>query len=351
AASAPAPASPAPAAPAAPATSPASATPAPAEAGTPAPVPDTAPPTVVEPSPAPAPRGPLSLTDVLAAWPQVLAQLEPVSRSSWMLASGARPVAYADDVLTLVFERAADLAAFKKLAGGKGPSEDLRGAILAILGVRVKYVARHEPAPPGSGGSGLGGSPAPDASPSAGDGPTGGSGGAGPASSGGPGGSPIRGGTSGSAGASPASRDRPGPAARSGVQASAAAPVTEWAVAPIPTDPQDASPSASLLAVDDEPEEASAGAPAPVRTLAPPREGEVLADEAPLTAEEEEELPPPTRADAPLPPRAPVTVERPAPSRAPRSGGIERVGEAVVRQMLGATFVREEPYTPPTRFS
>jgi DNA polymerase-3 subunit gamma/tau len=55
--------------------------------------------------------------------------------------------------------------------------------------------------------------------------------------------------------------------------------------------------------------------------------------------------------DAPLPPRAPVAVERPAPPRVPRSGGIERVGEAVVRQVLGATFVREEPYTPPTRFN
>ena len=26
-------------------------------------------------------------------------------------------------------------------------------------------------------------------------------------------------------------------------------------------------------------------------------------------------------------------------------------GEAVVRQKLGATFVREEPYTPPSRFN
>ena len=40
----------------------------------------------------------------------------------------------------------------------------------------------------------------------------------------------------------------------------------------------------------------------------------------------------------------------PEAARPPRSGGIERIGEAVVRQMLGATFVREEPYTPPTRF-
>jgi DNA polymerase-3 subunit gamma/tau len=35
----------------------------------------------------------------------------------------------------------------------------------------------------------------------------------------------------------------------------------------------------------------------------------------------------------------------------PRPGGVQRYGEAVVRQVLGATFVREEPYEPPTRFS
>ena len=34
-----------------------------------------------------------------------------------------------------------------------------------------------------------------------------------------------------------------------------------------------------------------------------------------------------------------------------RNDGVQRYGEAVVRQMLGATFVREEPYEPPTRFS
>ena len=30
--------------------------------------------------------------------------------------------------------------------------------------------------------------------------------------------------------------------------------------------------------------------------------------------------------------------------------GIQRYGEAVVRQVLGATFLHEEPYEPATRF-
>ena len=108
------------------------------------------------------------------------------------------------------------------------------------------------------------------------------------------------------------------------------------------------------LAVDDEPEEA-ASAVTPVLTLE--RDGDVIRDEPAVDADDDE-LPPPVDAEAPVPPRAPVAVEprgaQNAPGRATNgarpSRGIERVGEAVVRQMLGATFVREEPYSPPTRF-
>nr|WP_017201470.1 hypothetical protein [Microbacterium barkeri] len=42
----------------------------------------------------------------------------------------------------------------------------------------------------------------------------------------------------------------------------------------------------------------------------------------------------------------PVVIER-----SPSVGGVQRYGEAVIRQVLGATFLREEPYEPPTRFS
>ena len=189
----------------------------------------------VAPAPTP-PAGPISIGQVRDAWPEVLQQLEPVSRSSWMLATAATPVAFQDDVLTLVFQSQADVAAFKKLAGGKGPSEDLRGAILAVLGVRVKYVARHEPTP----GAGDGGASAGPAAP-------------------GPGGEP--------------------------------------ATAPSTSDGHRAAPAAR-------------------------RRGAAAAESAVAT-------------------RTPSA----------RGNRIERVGEAVVRQVLGATFIREEPHTPATRFN
>ena len=299
-----------------------------------------------EPEPAPAPvvpSGPITVAQVRDAWPEILQRLEPVSRSSWMIAVDATPVAFVDDVLTLSFRTQADVAAFKKLAAGKGPSEDLRGAIREVLGIRVKYVARFDAdataEPPASG------SPTPPA-----DGPR------------------ADGGSSGATRSDGGERPRSTPT----IASSAAAPVTEWAVARIPSDPAPqasapsapaggataapalatAAPAAVGLAVDEEPEDATAE---PVRTLTIPRDGTVLPATTEYThtdddAPDEDEFPPPLD-DAPLPPRAPVAVERPAPPRAPRSGGIERVGEAVVRQVLGATFVREEPYTPPTRFS
>jgi DNA polymerase-3 subunit gamma/tau len=65
----------------------------------------------------------VTLAQVRDAWPEILQRLEPVSRSSWMLAVDATPVAFADDVLTLSFRTQADVAAFKKLAAGKGPAK------------------------------------------------------------------------------------------------------------------------------------------------------------------------------------------------------------------------------------
>ncbi|CAL4859175.1 DNA polymerase III subunit gamma and tau [Microbacterium sp. MM2322] len=296
---------------------PAAQTPAPA-----VPTPEPAPATPIassEPAPAaspepPLPTGPVTFEQIRDSWPEILRRLEDLSRTSWMIATASRPVAYAEgDILTLSFQSHADVQSFKKLTAGKGPSEDLRTAILAVLGVRVKYLTRHDtdPTPPPPGGVGPDVPPEPDA-------PEGGYG------------LPA-------AASPPASAPRSAPAA--------AAPVTEWAVAPIPTD--DAAPAAQF-AVDDEPEDA---APAPIRTLTVQREGDVLPADAPDDDDDEDDVPPPVDADAPIPVRTAPPRLAPEPQRGPRPGGIERVGEAAVRQLLGARFVREEPYTPPTRFN
>jgi DNA polymerase-3 subunit gamma/tau len=244
------------------------------------------------------------------AWPEVLARLETLSRTSWLVASGARVLSLDDDVLALGFAGPNDLAAFKKRSAGSGPSEDLRQAIMGVLGIRVKFIARLD-----------------------GDGPDG----RGPA----------------------APPPAPAPAPEHRPAAAAAAPVTEWAVAPIPVSapepdgggglpgPAAATPAVAQFAVDDEPEDAAPDA-ARIATLAPAREGDVLpADVVEPSAdpdEPEDELPPDEPVDAPVPPVV-------APPIAPARGGVQRYGEAVVRQVLGARFVREEPHQSPTRFS
>ncbi|MBT9607245.1 DNA polymerase III subunit gamma and tau [Microbacterium sp.] len=282
------------------------------------------------PTPPATPVGPLELSHVRDAWPEVLGQLEALSRPSWLIVSNADVAAYDDDVLTLAFRAASDLTAFKTRSAEGGPSEDLRRAIQSVLGVRVKYLARLE----GDGGSGGGGAPR----------------GSAPRPSGG-------------------GQKTPGEAPRASASY-ASASVTDWAVAPIPGGSASGSVAASppaphatppashaapavagtVLAVDDEPEDAT-GRPA-VRIAPPPFEGSVLpaADvaasvPAPDEVDDDDVIPPADdELDRPVPP---VVVPRMAPLR----GGVQRYGEAVVRQMLGANYVRDEPYEPPTRFN
>jgi DNA polymerase III subunit gamma/tau len=267
----------------------------------------------------PASSGPISLQHMRDAWPEVLGRLEETSRPSWLLASGAKVTELDGDVLTLSFQSQSDVAKFKKLSAGAGPSEDLRQAILAVLGIRVTYLAKHDsetgPAAPSAG--------APSVPPAS----------------------------------SPAPSPRP-PTVSS--PRASAAPVTEWVVAAIPSDadapPADApEPPAAVaqFAVDDEPEDAAGTSRAHVATLSPPREGDVLpAGEVepsfPSDADDGDDVETDAAPDAPVPP-----VVAPPMRSAVRSStnGTQRYGEAVIRQVLGARFVREEPYEPPTRFS
>ncbi|MEW2007480.1 DNA polymerase III subunit gamma and tau [Microbacterium sp. NPDC079208] len=344
---------PAPAAPSAPAASAPSAPTAPADAPEPAPAPEPErtpepestpePGHAPEPQPAPtpqsssAPSAPVTFERVRDAWPAVLKRLEGISRTSWLLATAVQPLAYDGDseVLTLGFTSQHDVAKFKGTTPGSGPSDHLRTAIEQEVGVRVKYLPA--PMPPG-------GAPR----------------------------QPASSGSTAPADAAPASEPASARPSRPQTRA-ATAPVTEWAVASIPT-ADAATPAAAPaapLAVDDEPEEVEAASAAPT----PPADGRVDRDEPPLPGDDDapafdEEPPydpayePPAPYDRPPSPRttptaAPQAAARTAPAaappvvieRTPAAGGVQRYGEAVIRQVLGATFLREEPYEPPTRFS
>jgi DNA polymerase-3 subunit gamma/tau len=285
------------------------------------------PPTPVQPVATP-PRGPVTVDLMRDAWAEVLKRLETLSRSSWLVATTARVAGLEGDVLTLSFQSQADVTKFKQRSAGSGPSEDLRTAIQAVLGIRVKYLARHDGDREDDHGDG---GPQP----------------------GGPGrvSTAPRGGARG--GAPTAATPTPG---GSVAAAPAAVSVTDWAVAPIPRDDGASSATgtalASSFAVDDDPEDAAVDA-ARVHAagVSPLREGDVLpAGEVVVSHEPEDDAGevevPASVADRPVPP-----VVAP-PLASPRAGrGMERYGEAVVRQVLGARFVREEPHEPPTRFS
>jgi DNA polymerase-3 subunit gamma/tau len=280
-----------------------------------------------------------------ASWTQVMGALENISRTSWLLLSNAQIFDFADDVLTLAFGSQGDIEKFRKLSAGKGPSEDLRQAITGVLGFRVKYLTRHVP---GSGGGSAGGGAPDDRAPDGGapgrQAPS-----APPASPSSPA-SPAQSASDSGWGAASAR-----PSASASSSARSAAPVTEWAVAPIPSDadapPPDPGPAsfAGQFPVDDEPEEA---ARARVATLAPAHEGDVLApsDVAVSIArdEDEENVDTDLPADRPVPP---VVVPPMTPTVSVRNDGVQRYGEAVVRQVLGATFLREETHESPTRFN
>ncbi|KAA9131184.1 DNA polymerase III subunit gamma and tau [Microbacterium caowuchunii] len=301
-------------------------------AAVPAPVPPAAVPAPVPPAPAPAAvaqepaapeagpvvtAGPVTLQRMRDAWPEVLARLETISRSSWLIATVARVAGLDGDILTLSFQSQGDVAAFKKRTAGAGPSEDLRQAIQGVLGIRVKYIARHDNDEPG-----------------------------------GPGGA---GGSGGSGETPPAPRATPPAVTAQPARPSSSAPVTDWAVATIPSDapaevasgPGITAPVAGQFPVDDEPEDAAAVVPQRTLTLEPAREGTVLpsAEVAPSFEPDDpaDEETYPVDLPAPAVTAPPVRLSAPA--------GIQRYGEAVIRQVLGARFVREEPFERPTRFA
>jgi len=255
---------------------------------------------------------------VRSSWPAILKRLEGVSRTAWLTVTAVQPLDYAteSEVLTLGFASPQDVKSFKGSTPGPGPSDHLRTAIEQELGVRVKYLPKPLPS------AALSDAAAPERVRTA------------PSSS----------------GQSPSGQSAPQTPA-------SPASVTEWAVASIPSSEQQPVALQPQFPVDPEPADVESEASAPQ----PPQDGAVDHDAPPLPddadAPDDVDAPddeppyeppmPPQQSAPPVVPQrsAPVTTERPA------GGGVQRYGEAVIRQVLGATFVREEPYEAPTRFA
>ena len=220
----------------------------------------------IETSPAATPEaaspkaaGEVTLDQLRNAWPEILEVVQKAKMNAWAVVYTAQARALDGDVLTLSFVSQNDVDSFKKPQGaGEGVSEYLRNAILQVLGLRVKFIARADAPDP---------APIPDS----------------------------------------AAPEPTEPEVEPAVDAAG------WAVAAIPQS-----------APDDEPAAAPAGRGAKSRSES-------------------------SQPEAPKPPEQSSDATRVAESRrdSPSSTAPDkRYGESVVRELLGASFIEEQPVAP-----
>jgi DNA polymerase-3 subunit gamma/tau len=124
----------------------------PAAKSAPAAAPKTSPPVADKISDVSAPGGigGVTLTQFKDSWPNILSIVNKKSKAAWMVAFALNVLDFTGDVLTLKFLSQKDLDSFKNASGA---SEVLRGAIMEVLGVQVKFKAQidakaEEVAPP-----------------------------------------------------------------------------------------------------------------------------------------------------------------------------------------------------------
>jgi DNA polymerase-3 subunit gamma/tau len=230
---------------------------------------------------APATPTAVTLQQLRDAWPEILDVVQGIKRGSWMVVYTSTPRAYdsASEVLTLSFPSDNDVQSFRQAQGaGESVSEHLRQAILQVLGVRVKFIAR------------------------------------------------VEGAASGASAQAPAS-----------ASASASTP----APAPAPT-PASAATGWNVTAIPN-------GAPASDDDAPPPND-----DDAPPPDEEPEPAAPVEADDAPsgapARPKASASTRAPQGARPPSNPNRPgRYGEAVVREVLKASFIEEVQLNPSDR--
>ena len=307
-----------------------------------------------QPKRAPAPNGPVTLKQIRDAWPEVLASLQRTKRTAWMAALSAQVLEYrADEVLVLGFASQSDVQGLRSGTGNQNSAELLRTAIREVLGVTVKFLPRV-----------VGANATPDPAANEAAVPPQGS-------------APAAGATT-----HPAQPvDRPAPNTPAPKTAPAprvpAGPVDSWATVAIPRDPapeaelaretESRPRAATMIAEREVVPEAPDDAPPIDERDAPPEDSEPPFDPGPepeVMVEASVPASAPAAASTAAPAKSETAKSAPAkaapakaaPSRARRApatraatdGGIQRYGEAVVREVLGATFI-EETEAPPSR--
>jgi len=361
----------------------------------PAPAPEKAAPAAEKaaaaPSAAPAPVGPVTTQQVKDSWTQILDAVQRAKRSAWMVVFTAQVRALDGDVLTLSFPSDNDVQSFRQsqAPGTPGVSEYLRQAIVDILGIRVKFIARADGGPGGGQRPGAGAPTAPVADTWPGDANGAGAGGQSTPATSAPASAPA---PANAAPAVAAPRTERAAAATTPEASAPTGPVTDWAIVSIPgagaavaTMERPAAPAAAPAPTHPAATPATPKGPAPTAPAAdeppfddvppdeteppfePPTPDEPAGDwsVAPAStdgaAPASTPSPPPARA-ASVPASAPAastpsssTAPAPAAQRSAAATGArtptfqepQRYGEAVVRELLGATFI-EEIDAPPT---
>lgn len=319
------------------------------EAARPEPSAPVAPPAAsVPPAPSapPAPlasgdTGPITLQRMKDAWPEILEVVQKTKMTAWLIAYTAQVRALKDDVLTLSFPSQNDVDSFKMTgqAGQPGVSEYLRQAIQQVLGLRVKYIARVDAARPDEAAAAAPlVTPAPVVEPVQSVTP--------PPSADGWATVAIPGG-----GATPTEPERPAapePARLATVLAEAPARVEAPAE---PVRHSDEPVLAEGAPLDEEPpfdDEPPYDEEPPEDTMPPFEAPPPATDWAPAPPDAGPSTPAaaPRRTEPPAPPAASVPRPTTRTTRSETADGRQRYGEAVVREILGAQFIEEQPHEP-----
>jgi len=236
-------------------------------------------PTPSQVEPVETPTAVITFPQLVDAWAEVLEVVGKKKRAAWAVAFTAKPMGLKDDVLALAFPSQNDVENFKKpQAADQSVSEILRQAIIDVLGLRVKFIARADA--PATDSADLSEAPPEDAE--AGD------------------------------AAEVAPEPRP------------AVDAEGWAVAQIPSE-EPGSRQARSEKLAAQPEKVAAR---PEKMAARSEKVAAKPDSSPVE---------PTSS-----PVEPVETAAPA----PKSSGRQRYGEAVVREILGANFIEEQPIAP-----